>query len=44
MDRDAALLVVEHGDELEPRAEGFEVLAQRRHPHVVSVFEFGDRT
>ena len=44
MDRNAAILVIEDSDEFEPGAKRFEILAQRRYPDVVSVFEFGDRT
>jgi hypothetical protein len=40
MDRHPAIPVtVEDGDELQEGAEGFEVLAQGRHSHVVSVLE-----
>jgi hypothetical protein len=42
MDRDALILVIEHR-EFEPRAERFEVLAQRRDANVVRVLELGDR-
>src|SRR3989440_5805077 len=43
MDRHPAIpVIVEHGDELQAGAEGFEVLAQVRHPHVVGVLEVGE--
>ena len=43
MDRHPAIpVVVEHGDKLQAGAEGFEVLAQGRHPDVVGVLELGD--
>jgi hypothetical protein len=37
VESDAALLVVEDRDELEARAECFDVLAQRGHAYVVGV-------
>src|SRR5204863_9265762 len=43
MDRDPLILVVEHRDELKPRAERVEVLAQRRDTNVVGVLELGHR-
>ena len=43
VDRHPAILVVEHGNSLENRAERIEVLAQRRHANVVVVLELGDR-
>jgi hypothetical protein len=43
VDRDPPFLVLEDGDELEPRAESFEVLTERRDADVVGVLELGDR-
>ncbi len=43
MNRDPPVLVLEHGDELQPSTEGFEILAQRRHADIVGVLELGDR-
>ncbi len=42
VDGDSAVLVVEHGDEFQAGAEGFEVVAQGRDPYVLGVFEFRD--
>ena len=42
VDGDPSVLVVEHGDEFQAGAEGFEVLAQGRDPYVLGVFEFRD--
>ena len=44
MHRDASILVIEDRDEFEAGTECFEVLAQGRHPDVICVFKFGDRT
>ena len=43
VDGNSAVLVVEHCDELESRAERLEVLAQRGDAEVVGVLELGDR-
>ena len=40
---DATALVVEHGNELTPRAERVEVLAKRGHTNVVGMLALGDR-
>jgi hypothetical protein len=40
MDRHATVVVVEDGDQLEPRPERIEVLAQCRYAHVVGVLQF----
>ena len=39
MGRHAAIIVVEHGNELEPGPERVGVLAQGGHPHVVGVLQ-----
>jgi hypothetical protein len=44
VDRHTAFFVVEHGDELEARAERFKVLTQRGDAYVVGVLELGDRS
>ena len=44
VDGNAAFVgVVEHGNQLQARAERFEVVPQRRDAHIVSVLELGDR-
>ena len=43
VNRHPAVLVSEHGDELQASAERFEVLTQRRPARVVGVLELGDR-
>lgn len=44
MDGDPPVFFVEHGDELQPCAEGVEVLAQCGDPDVLGVLELRDRT
>ncbi len=43
VDRHPSLLILEHGDQLQPSAEGLEVLTERRDPDVVGVLELGHR-
>ena len=44
MDRNPAVLFVEHSHQLEAGAQGFEVLAQRGHTNVLGALQAGDRT
>jgi hypothetical protein len=43
VDRHPAILVVEHGNELQASAERIEVLTQRRNPYIVGMLELGNR-
>lgn len=40
MDRNPALFIVEHGNELEPSTDRFEVVLKRRDSYVFGVFDF----
>ena len=43
VDRHPPLLVLEHGNELQPSTERIEVLAERGDANLVGVLELGDR-
>ena len=38
------MFIIEDGDEFEARTERFEILTQRRHSHVLGMFQFRDCT
>jgi hypothetical protein len=44
MDRNSSLLVIEDRDELEPSAEGVEIIPKRRDADVVGMLELRDRS